>query len=206
MMITHPFLQAPVSYFLGLDLGQAKDYTALCILERHGDDERAIFHARHLQRFALGTKYPAIVVQVREMLLRAPLYPAESFPVLAVDATGVGTPVVDMLRQENLAASLRAVTITGGDTATRAAGVERVPKRELVSTVQVALQTGRLKIAQNLPEAATLVRELQNFQVKITDSAHDTYGAWREGTHDDLVLAAALALWVGKSYGPSCLL
>ncbi|MEJ7861626.1 MAG: hypothetical protein WKF90_08310 [Pyrinomonadaceae bacterium] len=31
--------------------------------------------------------------------------------------------------------------------------------------------------------------------MKINDSAHDTYGAWREGTHDDLVLAAALALW-----------
>jgi len=64
-------------------------------------------------------------------------------------------------------------------------------------TVQVYLQSKRLKIASQLPEADTLTRELQNFQVKITDAANDTYGAWREGTHADLVLAAALALWTG---------
>ncbi|MEJ7863244.1 MAG: hypothetical protein WKF90_16565 [Pyrinomonadaceae bacterium] len=60
--------------------------------------------------------------------------------------------------------------------------------------VQLYLQSRRLKIASQLPEADTLTRKLQNFRVKITDAANDTYGAWREGTHDDLVLAAALAL------------
>jgi hypothetical protein len=74
----------------------------------------------------------------------------------------------------------------------------RVPKRDLVSVVQVALQNRTLKIAEQLPEAETLSRELQNFTVKITDSANDVYGAWREGTHDDLVLAVALALWTAK--------
>jgi len=67
--------------------------------------------------------------------------------------------------------------------------------------VQVALQTDKLKIAEALPEAGTLVRELQDFQVKITEAANDTYGAWREGAHDDLVLAVALALYVGKKRG-----
>jgi len=27
---------------------------------------------------------------------------------------------------------------------------------------------------------------------------HVSYGAWREGTHDDLVLATALACWAGE--------
>ncbi len=76
-----------------------------------------------------------------------------------------------------------------------------MPKRNLVSIVQVALQTDRLKIAPELPAAQTLVRELQNFQRKTTDAANDTYGAWREGTHDDLVLAVALGLYVGKKRG-----
>jgi hypothetical protein len=31
--------------------------------------------------------------------------------------------------------------------------------------------------------------------VKINDNAHDTYGAWREGTHDDLILAVMMAVW-----------
>jgi hypothetical protein len=65
--------------------------------------------------------------------------------------------------------------------------------------VQVCLQAGRLKIASALPEAATLTKELQDFQMKITlATGHDSYGAWREGAHDDLVLALACALWCGE--------
>ena len=29
-------------------------------------------------------------------------------------------------------------------------------------------------------------------------TAHDSYGAWREKEHDDLVLAVALACWYGE--------
>jgi len=186
-------------YTLGLDLGQTRDYTALVILERHGEGAQAVFHARHLQRYALGTPYPAIVAAVAGMLKRAPL--ADFPPRLAVDETGVGAPVVDLFRQARLNAVLHPIHITGGSTVNRDRGVEYVPKRDLVSVVQVALQTDKLKIAEALPEAGTLVRELQDFQVKITEAANDTYGAWREGAHDDLVLAVALALYVGKKRG-----
>jgi hypothetical protein len=71
-----------------------------------------------------------------------------------------------------------------------------------VSAVQVLLQSGRLKIAKELPDAEVLVTELLNFQVRITNSANDIYGAWREGTHDDLVLAVALACWWGMQPRP----
>jgi hypothetical protein len=41
-----------------------------------------------------------------------------------------------------------------------------------------------------------LVKELENFKVKVsTRTAHDSYEAWRESDHDDLVLALALACW-----------
>ncbi len=56
-----PLFHPAPRYTVGLDLGQAKDYTALCVLERHGEAEQAVFHARHLERFPLGTSYPAIV-------------------------------------------------------------------------------------------------------------------------------------------------
>jgi hypothetical protein len=39
------------------------------------------------------------------------------------------------------------------------------------------------------PFAATLVEKLQNFQVKVTEAANETFGALGEGYHDDLVLA-----------------
>ena len=185
-----------VDYHVGLDLGQKKDYTALVVLERHGKGNDALYHARHIERYPLGTSYPEIVVDVASKLNKMPT--AEREPILAVDETGVGSPVVDLFRQARLQARLEPIHITGGSSANRERGVNYVPKRDLVSIVQVALQTGRLKIASALPEAATLVLELQNFQVKITESANDTYGAWREGSHDDLVLAVAMALWVGQ--------
>ncbi len=186
-------------YTVGLDLGQAKDYTALVILERHGEEANSVYHARHLQRFALGTPYPAIVASVASMFTQTPL--ANEKPRLAVDETGVGAPVVDLFRQAQLNATLHPIHITGGSTINYDRGVEYVPKRNLVSLVQVALQTDKLKIASALPEAENLSRELQGFQVKITEAANDTYGAWRDGAHDDLVLAIALALYVGNKRG-----
>lgn len=72
----------------------------------------------------------------------------------------------------------------------------RIPKRDVASTIAVLLQTGRLRIARGLKESETLLRELVNFRVKISLSGHDTYEAWREQEHDDLVLAVGLAAWL----------
>ena len=41
--------------------------------------------------------------------------------------------------------------------------------------------------------------------MKITLAGNDTYEAWRESDHDDLVLAAALATWFGEKRSPSIL-
>lgn len=189
-----------VQYFAGLDLGQAQDYTALCVLERQGlSKETWTYTCRHLQRWPLRTSFQAIVADTLRMINSQQTQQGRQQPTLAVDATGLGAPVVDLFKSERMTAYLEPIQITGGSDVTSENGVTRVPKRDLVSTAQVFLQSDRLKIVPTLPEAATLVRELQNFQVKITDTAHDTYGAWREGSHDDLVLAVALALWIGEN-------
>jgi hypothetical protein len=71
-----------------------------------------------------------------------------------------------------------------------------------VSTVRVLQQARRLKVAPALEHARTLGDELLKFEVKISDAGRDTYGTWREGAHDDLVLAVALALWWGERLRP----
>jgi hypothetical protein len=190
---------ASIAYFAGLDLGQAQDYTALAILERQGfSRETFTYTCRHLQRWQLRTSFQTIVADTARMMNSREMHQGDKQPTLAVDATGLGAPVVDLFKAERMAATLEPIQITGGSDVTNDNGVTRVPKRDLVSTAQVFLQSDRLKIVPTLPDAQTLTRELQNFQVKITDNAHDTYGAWREGTHDDLVLAVALALWCGN--------
>jgi phage FluMu gp28-like protein len=192
-------------FYLGLDLGQSQDYSALVILERQGfTKETYTFLCRHLQRWPLQTSYPAIVADTARIVSSRELR-SEHKSVLAVDATGVGAPVVDLFRRERMNAQLEPIQITGGDSVTKDSGVTRVPKRDLVSAAQVAFQSGKLRIAPTLPEAQVLVRELQNFQVKINlETAHDSYGAWREGAHDDLVLALALALWTGTQPRSVC--
>ncbi len=63
--------------------------------------------------------------------------------------------------------------------------------------MQVLLQTRRMQIAESLFEADTLVKELVNFQTKPAPAAGgaDPIAAWREGKHDDLVFAVAIAAW-----------
>jgi hypothetical protein len=180
-----------MSFYVGLDLGQAQDYTALSVIEAKEDK----YQVRHLQRFRIGTPYPTIVGDVTKMM--ATLEDA----VLVVDGTGVGRPVVDLFRAAEL--NPVAITITGGNDATKIDGGWHVPKRDLVGVLAVAFQTGNLKIAEALPEAKTLVDELLNFKVKINiKTAHDSYEAWREGVHDDLVLSVAMAVWYARKNAP----
>jgi hypothetical protein len=75
-----------------------------------------------------------------------------------------------------------------------------VAKGLLCSTVQSLLQGGRLRVAPGLELAETLRDELLNFEVKVTEAANETYGCWRSGKHDDLVLAVALAVWVAQRH------
>jgi hypothetical protein len=50
-----------------------------------------------------------------------------------------------------------------------------------------------------LPEAGELVSELTNFRVKVRlDTGHEEFGEWRTGKNDDLVLAVAMAAWLGE--------
>jgi hypothetical protein len=176
-----------VRYVVGVDLGQTADYTAITILEER---ESRSYDVRYLERLR-NTPYPSIVRRLDHLVKRLPERPS-----MAVDATGVGRPVIDMIRDANLPATVYAITLTGGDAVVRDGMERHVPKRDVASTIAVLLQTQRLRIARGLKESETLLRELLNFRVKISLAGHDSYEAWREQEHDDLVLAVGLAAWL----------
>ncbi len=73
----------------------------------------------------------------------------------------------------------------------------RVPKQVLVGALVTAIENDRLQIASGLRYAAALVRELQAFRRQVTGAGRAAYGA-ETGAHDDLVIAAALAVWCGE--------
>lgn len=198
-------------FYVGLDLGQAADYTALAVVQSVKEPNpetggiQKYLHLRHLERYELGTSYPEIADKVVALMRDERLSPNEydpsrlrvyrSAPKLIVDDTGVGRAVADLLRTKGL--KFRAVTITGGDEVNAVGGGRyRVPKRDLVGALEVPFHTGRLRIAEGMELWPTLKKELLNFRRKINlKTAHDSYEHWREGDHDDLVLAAALACW-----------
>lgn len=68
-------------------------------------------------------------------------------------------------------------------------------KKLLVSNVRRLLGAGRLKVAEGLPDAGVLLRELVDFRVTVTAKANETFGAGSHGGHDDLIVAVALAVW-----------
>ena len=185
------------AYVVGLDLGQSQDYTALVVCEyfRPDGDTLQHYHLRHLERVPLGTSYPVIVSRVQTILAAEAL---QQRCTLVVDATGVGQAVVDMLRQAGMYP--KAVYIHGGDRVHAYGNTcYNVPKRDLVGVLQVLLHSRRLEFAAEHPMTPVLMQELANFKVTIDPrTAHDSYAAWREGVHDDLVLATALACWWGE--------
>ena len=175
-------------YFLGLDLGQKRDYSAVAVVERVNEG----LIVRYLQRMPLGTPYPAVVARVREIVLNDALY---GNCCVAVDATGVGAPVVDMLRAARLGCDIPAVTITGGERQHQNGQSWSVPKRDLLAGVQVLLEREELKVSKELRELGPLVRELTDVRSTAGPGGRLRLGADGYGEHDDLVIAVALACW-----------
>jgi hypothetical protein len=190
-------------YFVGADFGQSRDYTAIAVIERaelvgkfdwavRAHEKTVALRLRYLERIPLGTPYPEVVERVVEVTRNRQL---AGRCHLAVDGTGVGRPVVDLLRRAGPEAILMPVTITGGQVETQEQGFYRVPKRDLIIGLQVLLQRGGLQIAAGLKFGQKLVEELMAVEVRVSPAGNEQYAAWREGTHDDLVFAVALAYW-----------
>ncbi len=99
--------------------------------------------------------------------------------------------VLDQMREASLAPV--AVTITGGRFTSYDGTMWRVPKKTLLWPLVATMDAGRLKVAKDLPEAEAFQRELQAFQRRITERGNNAFEG--VGSHDDLVIAVALACW-----------
>ncbi len=201
------------SFTVGLDLGQATDYSALVVVERvlplpagYGGwtgDRRAVWLAergrppvelqvRHAQRWQLGTPYPAVVADTSALMASM-----KGAGMLFFDATGVGRAIKDLLTEAYLAGDMGPhwpLPVTTVASTAKGSG-RNVPKRDLMAAVQVPLQQGRLKIARGLPLGDQLERELTSYRQKLSASGRDTFDIARtkDGGHGDLVSALCLA-------------
>jgi len=206
------------NFVFAVDLGQVNDYTALCVVERvpppafppgtqpmmtrdlgggmtrtqpAPDTRKPDYHIRHLERVPLGTLYHAVVARVKELLGESPLLRGAP---LVIDQTGVGRGIYEQFAQAGLAPW--GITITGGNEMRREGRNLHVPKNDLVSALLTIYQQERLQIAEGLADVPALIHELVNFRPKVNiATGHESFEAWRESDHDDLVLAAAMGVW-----------
>ena len=204
---------------LGVDIGQKRDPTALCLVEADTATDRPVFVTRRLERLPLGTPYPQVAARLIQLVdnlrardrdaIRAAVFDqTRALPygfqqaagdrsvVCRIDVTGVGRPVLDLLTKPLRERDVRieAMTFTHGDRLTHADGEWRLGKGYLVSRLQVLLQELRIKLPSDDPEAAALVSELENYQIRIPTDGNEKYGAFSVGSHDDLATALGLAV------------
>ena len=182
-------------YFIGLDLGQRRDFSAIAVIQRQermavwSPNPTCSLFVRHLERMELGLSYTKVAQRVCE-IMQNPTMQGQSR--LVVDATGVGAPVIDLLRGAGIGARTTAVTITGGEHAHGSDERWSVPKKDLLMGLEILLEAGQLIISSQLKDADKLLKELAAM-------CPGTGKAQADGPeHDDLALALALACWRAK--------
>lgn len=189
-----------ISYTIGVDLGQAHDHTAIAVLEwaelvldtrnpvtfEHHRERRT--RLRHLHRVQLGVSYPDIVGLVKD---HASLPAVDGRCTVVVDATGVGAPIVDLLKRAGMRSRVVPVTITSGDRENSNGSQFRVPRRDLIAGLQVLFEDPKFEISRTLAYAKPLMDELARMRGNLTTPGHD-----------DLIFALGLAWWWTRKKTP----
>jgi len=211
------------SWTAAIDLGQVNDFTAVAVVQRlrHFSTEPLIpggrlkpglvslpaqlgeakprdqLRIRALKRLPLGLSYVEQAQQLAVLLADPVLSGAETF----VDATGCGLPVCDILT----AAGVRhtPIVITGGSEVVQRDRGYAVSKLLLVSRLQASFHAGELRIPRELPEAKNFVHELQEFRATLSEAGCLRFGA-RATSHDDMILAVAIAVFGATSLRHEC--
>lgn len=159
---------AKIHYVAGVDLAKHVDFTVICILDQDG----------HLVAFDRFSKLDW-VFQRKRIYALCERYKAR----LLLDSTGVGDPIYDELRREQL--RVEGYKFTSAS------------KKDLIENLSIMMENKQISFP-NIPE---LVNELKLFGYSTTAGGTVRYGA-PEGYHDDCVIALALAAWQVRRAGP----
>lgn len=152
-------------YTIGVDWARYEDYTTVSVL----CGVRTQCMLLEIDRFT-GLDWPQQIARVARLAERYP------YAHLVCDATGVGDPVIGMLRS-----ALPNSRITGETFTPRF-------KASLIDNLVWVFEQRSLAM-EPMPE---LLRELQHYQATVSAAGNTKLGA-QGGFHDDLVIALALA-------------
>jgi len=198
-------IHSPLRYTIGVDLGKLRNHSALAVLERRyhaatveefirsgtrgyqGEERYTVIGS---DRLALGTPYPRVVQWVKEV---ADQY-RKDLGWIVVDATGVGSVVMDLFHQADLGVRPIGLTVTTehtsgpGGTRVNPSGYQTVSRMDLLIKLQLAIQEKKFRVdTKKCREWDALRQELAGLSLE---------GKRRSG-QDDLAFALALAVWQG---------
>jgi len=182
---------------IGVDIGQRRDPTAIAVVEVVKREDGYHFRVRHLETLPLGTQFYAVAARVAEVVASVRKLSGRT-PTVCVDATGLGLPVLEMIERAGVP-KVVPVYFTHGDRRTERQGASgrlevSLGKALLVCRLQALLQSDRLHLLPTMAAARELAAELRTYEIRVDERANDRYGAFKVGTHDDLVTALGLAV------------
>jgi hypothetical protein len=187
----------------GLDLGKVKDNTVLVIaqrdpLEKPLPKRKWQYTVRWISLWPLGTKY-TVIADGLHTLFESPKIAKSR---VAADNTGVGQAVLDVIKEKRVDARIIPITSHGGKITRFDEKVQvwHTAKIDMVSSLQVILQSGLLHIDDRVPHVERLRKELSAYRETITRSKNQTFAA-DASQHDDIVSALMMMVWLGEQDG-----
>ncbi len=185
-----------MAVLIGVDVGQRAEPSALCVVEiedRSGPHGTQVHYVvRHLERFPIGTEYPALADRVAQVASGASMRGAHGLHVY-LDATELGEPVVELFSVRVREAPVVAVSFIHRDRrhAIRHDEVQ-LGKVFLVARLQALLQVGCLHLPRTA-EAERLAADLLEFEIQVAEEPNERYRAVKLGPREELVMALGLA-------------
>jgi len=152
-------------YVMGADLAKHQDFTVCVVLDDSG----------HLVAFDRFSELDW-VFQRKRLVNLAQRYNAR----LLIDSTGVGDPIYDELRREQIRVDGYKFTSAS--------------KADLIENLSMRIENQTV----SYPEIPELINELELFTYTMGQSGTIRYSA-PEGYHDDCVISLALATWLLRS-------
>lgn len=193
-------------FWLGVDLAQAQDNTALvCVhdecLPVWAGGRQALGPRRRTIVFAdkfKGVSYPDVVSHVIRTMLKEPL---RGRAKLVIDASGLGRVVSDLLHEQRI--SHHAIQMTVGQNWVEKDRYVNVGKMLLLETLSLLFATGDLTFAHDLPLREDILAELETFQLEQTAAGNQIIVQGKSGAHHgDLAIALAVAVFASEHLVP----
>ncbi len=163
------------TFFVGVDLGQKWDHSAIAVVRKDGD----ILSLVHLKRFKLGTEYGAVIGHLKLLERRLQIVQR-----VYIDRTGVGEFFVEQVTKEGVK-NVKGVMLS-------------LPEKEnIMGFMKRTMQKGLLRI----PYDSELINEINVERYEQTQTGQTKF-SHPNGTHDDRLWALALAIYAS---GPDVL-